>query len=62
MKDYVFEGMFENDLPNGHGKESKFGVIYEGNFKDGLFSGEGSLKFPDGTNYNGHFLKNVYEG
>jgi hypothetical protein len=56
--EYCLEGKFENNLPNGHCKETKYGVLYEGNFKAGFFSGEGTLKFPDGTNYNGSFMNN----
>lgn len=35
------------------------GTVYEGNFKDGKFEGEGTLKNPDGKEVNGIFRSGI---
>jgi len=40
----MYQGTFENDLPNGLGIESKAdGSIYEGNFEKGEYNGRGKI-------------------
>lgn len=36
--------------------------VYIGSFKDGLFHGDGFLKFSDGTYYQGSFKKGLFDG
>lgn len=54
------------NLPKRKLKEQKFkdgslqpadGAVYEGGFKNGVRSGEGTLTFPDGTVYKGVWKK-----
>jgi hypothetical protein len=48
---------------NGEGVlQLENGIIYKGNFKDGLKSGEGIITFKDGSSYEGQFFKNYMHG
>ena len=44
---FVYEGELKNELPEGYGvlKNTK-GILYEGNFKDGKFNGDGIYSGP----------------
>ncbi len=42
-----------NDLPHGKGVEVRKKVRYEGEFKNGLYDGNGTLIFPNGRKYIG---------
>ena len=43
-------------------KDDKFCTMYEGEFKNNLFDGQGKLYFKNGAIYNGTFVKNKIEG
>ena len=62
-----YDGSFKNGLPEGFGKYTwKEGNWYEGNFKLGQRSGEGTLHSPAATNSDsvvtGFWAKDVYIG
>jgi hypothetical protein len=44
---FLYEGDLKNELPEGYGvlKNTK-GILYEGNFKDGKFNGDGIYSGP----------------
>jgi hypothetical protein len=45
-------GFFKNDLINGHGKfewDKTDGRVYEGQFKDSKFHGEGKITLKNGN-------------
>jgi hypothetical protein len=55
----IYQGQWYEDKPQGKGKFTDFeGSVYEGNFVDGMFGGEGTLSFYQGykyTKYVGQF-------
>ncbi|EGR28566.1 radial spoke head protein, putative [Ichthyophthirius multifiliis] len=59
---YQFNGFFDKNFPEGYGKEICNKIIYEGNFKQGLYDGYGILSFPNGRVYKGFFNKHMFHG
>lgn len=51
-----------NDLPTNYGKETRKSIIYEGDFKNGLYDGNGTLLFPNGRSYTGSFKNHQFHG
>lgn len=53
-------------MADGHGcyeiNSIPHGFTYEGQFSNGKFEGEGSLKFANGTEIRGNFTKNLPNG
>ena len=47
---------------HGHGVLTSDDFLYEGNFVEDLFDGQGILTFQDGRKYQGHFEKGVISG
>jgi hypothetical protein len=60
----VYTGVFLNGLANGKGKYVGFdgNTIYEGDFKDGRFDGQGVYFYPDGRFYEGGFSEGTFDG
>ena len=60
----VYEGEWSADgKRNGPGRlELKSGVVYAGEFQNGLFHGSGVLTLPDGSKYEGHFEVGKFHG
>lgn len=60
----LYEGDVKNAFPEGVGtfvsKDEK--ITYEGNWKKGKFSGEGTLIYEDGTKESGQFVKGKRNG
>ena len=62
-KEESYVGHFSNNLENGKGKKISYaseqdgqhGYVYEGQFKDGLFEGQGRQEYENGDLYNGGF-------
>ena len=52
---FFYEGNWENDKKTGLGKLIDNGIQYNGNFKDDLFNGSGSLILKDGNFLEGEF-------
>ena len=53
-------GEFDNGLPNGKCTyTSSDGVIYVGDFKDGLFHGHGKIIYPDGREWEGDWQNDL---
>lgn len=44
------------------GKETRKKVIYEGQFSNGLYHGQGCLTFPNGRSYRGNFANHQFHG
>ncbi|EFC46511.1 predicted protein, partial [Naegleria gruberi] len=65
-KDYVFEGEFREHQPyNGVGSvvvSRKTGDYWDGEFKNGKFSGKGRLTFEDASVYEGNVKNSLCEG
>lgn len=63
-KEVVIYGTYSNDKLNGHGRRYEDGtLIYDGQFADGLFSGEGILYYDNGNiQYKGMFANGNAEG
>jgi hypothetical protein len=58
-----YVGEWKNDLPNGNGTyyfTTK--QRYEGNFVNGNFEGSGTMYYPDGAMFTGHWSKNKKNG
>lgn len=75
--DYLYYGKLRDEKPNGWGilldssgnmgnfKKGKIegNVIYEGEFKKGVYSGEGTLYYSDGSvQYKGKFKNGKFNG
>lgn len=57
-----YEGEWLNNMRHGRGTETwKDGRSFSGEFLED-FKHYGEFSFPDGTNYNGSFLKNEFSG
>ncbi len=60
------QGTLECDWVNGqacgHGVHRMPGRLYEGNFLDGAYHGQGTLTVDGGDNYTGEFSKGKYSG
>lgn len=60
---YLYEGGWKRGIPNGFGIETIVNVlIYKGFFVDGKKSGQGVLKYADGSQFEGSFEGNRIEG
>lgn len=58
----TYTGSFEQSKPNGKGEVVYAnGDRYEGEFEDGLFHGQGTLRQRDGTEIRGHWLAGQYQ-
>ena len=59
----IYNGMFTDDVFNGPGKYSwQDGAYYEGNFKDGLYHGEGTMVESSGdVEYSGEWYEETYK-
>ena len=56
-------GEIADSLFNGYGKMVySDSTIYEGNWKDGLWDGDGEVLFPDGDYYKGQFKEHQFSG
>ena len=60
----TFEGRWKNDKRNGHGewRDEAGRPIYVGEFKEGKFSGSGTIYYADGSNYAGGLLDDKFHG
>lgn len=60
----MYTGTFKDGKKHGRGRyEFKNGIIYEGEYVDGLKQGQGKLYNPDSSLlYEGHFDKNLPNG
>ncbi len=59
----VSEGCLNGDCKNGYGVAIfEDGSTYEGNWKDGYFSGQGVYSDADGSRYDGEFLRSLFHG
>ncbi|KAL4484328.1 hypothetical protein ABPG72_006439 [Tetrahymena utriculariae] len=63
IKALVYEGQWDNDLPHGQGVFYFFqnDWVYEGQFRNGQFFGEGSIKFIDWVVYKGTWYNFLLE-
>ncbi|EAR91724.2 kinase domain protein (macronuclear) [Tetrahymena thermophila SB210] len=63
IKALVYEGQWDNDLPHGYGVFYFFqnDWVYEGQFRNGQFFGEGSIKFIDWVVYKGTWYNFLLE-
>ena len=63
-KNMVFVGIFINDLREMKGNLSSFDnkYLYDGEWKNDKFEGNGSLVTPDGNKYVGQFKNGLFEG
>lgn len=63
-QEYLYQGDFENDLRQGHGKiDYKLsGEKYEGEFKANMISGYGTYIWANGDTYKGTFLDGKMHG
>ncbi len=59
----IYEGNYQNDLPNGQGKLTFYdGSVYEGNFTNGTRQGQGKHTFANGDVYEGEILNGRAHG
>lgn len=60
----IYVGELSNDEKIGMGKETllKTGVVYEGEFNNGVFAGKGKITYPDGRAYEGIFTNGELDG
>ncbi len=59
----IYEGNYENDLPNGQGKLTFYdGSVYEGSFVNGTRQGQGKHTFTNGDVYEGEILNGRAHG
>lgn len=64
---YRYEGDVKNCSPDGFGKlvylyKNSNIISYEGEFKNGLFNGKGTIKYKDGSIYTGEFKNGLRDG
>jgi len=52
----VYEGYFFNNQADGYGIMQNRGWRYEGEFKEGMWEGNGAITRIDGMSYNGQFV------
>eukprot|EP00978_Attheya_sp_CCMP212_P004038 scaffold8672_cov50-Attheya_sp.AAC.4 len=58
-----YEGEWKNNLMNGNGKRVfEDGDVYEGNWKDDEFDGQGTYTWADGDHYEGEFKNDMMNG
>lgn len=57
-----YDGEWKNGMRHGYGIIEGNGEKYEGNFKNGNFSGHGTYSFNNGDKYEGDFEKGMYNG
>ena len=51
------------DVKDGYSRTTQEdGSVYEGEFKDGLFDGQGILTYVNGDRYEGQFSEGKFEG
>lgn len=63
MKDFKFIGETDDAIPNGFGISiNDKGSIYEGDWVNGCYSGEGRLIYFDGDIYEGEFKNSRFHG
>ena len=58
----LYNGEFVNNKKCGNGTLVNDKFIYDGQFKDGLFHGKGTIEFNSGCIYLGDFVDNIIEG
>lgn len=60
----LYEGEFERGLYHGQGKyyDAETGKTYVGQFANNLPSGKGVMVWPDGSRYEGNFVRGKMEG
>ena len=58
----LYNGEFVNGKKCGNGTLINDKFIYEGQFKDDLCHGKGTIKFISGSIYEGDFVDNIFEG
>ncbi|PRP85687.1 hypothetical protein PROFUN_06521 [Planoprotostelium fungivorum] len=59
---HMHEGEYLNGKRHGPGRLVEDGGIYEGDFKEGLFGGDGTYTFLNGDKYNGQFQNGLFHG
>jgi hypothetical protein len=59
---YVYEGSLSNNLFEGEGKLSTPDQEYTGSFREGVYSGHGTLLFKGGATYTGDFAAGAFQG
>lgn len=61
-EDGIREGKGKAKLPRFQNSVFVGFVVYEGQFKDGNWHGEGTVLYPDGAKYTGPFKEGAYHG
>jgi hypothetical protein len=58
-----YQGFWDKGSRSGHGRyKNGFGDYYDGNFKDDVYDGQGTMFFADGSRYIGEWKKGRFSG